>query len=1062
MKLDQKQTRKIIIIAVAALVVIAALVFLLRNVGAGKKPERPITLLSTMEFNQWLGSGGSALTGKETAGTYYFKLAADVKLSKSAVIDNGHTVVIDLNGHTVTGANGKQLQAFLVSEGASLTLKGGAVEMAGADTNGGLIAVDGAGCGLNLENVVLTNTDDTLIGQNLGGGVLLVKSPVEAADNPAVVTISGTTVINGSTSGLRRNGGTICAEGAAQIRMYGGTIQNGVAACSGNVHLADQAKFHMHDGLISGGVAKGKSEMTGLGGNVNVRGKAGFYLYGGSVAGGQAENNGGNIFISNFGADNEEHSLHIYGGKVESGVAKNYGGNIYATDKESVIRVYGGSVEKGVALSGGNFYLESAGLELRGGVLAGQLQSEEIAYGGNVAAFRSQIDVYDGCYVLNGISKSCGGNFYLNNTVMNIYGGTIMSGGTLDYEVNQGGGNLYAAGESIVNLYGGEISGGVSNQNHTPETSAAGGNVMIAEKTQMHMYGGTIKEGMVYGKICRGGSVYVYGQAKGNNAVFHMYSGKIQNGLLNGTMRGMCVAAYSNSNGEAGYGIARLFGGTIQYTGAASNPNRVYSLYSNRGHLYIYESGAYSGIAKSVTRGACPDETHFTEVEKLEATCITPGCTKYTCNTCGDWYEVAGSATGHWDLGGEPVELDGQSGFVKFTCECCGIWYRSEKELEEQKNLAKVEDTVPEPLVYPNYTYTEAPTTQQLRQTAVQAARDLLSVQWCSPEGFGYYKEGSKKFFEYPQKMTFGGVMYSGASAGLFHFLEFYDSATGRFTYPGTADELKMEVGSACTDSLLWSWATVCNSFTGAYHPNELVVKNGFIPVGEYTYNQAIESFAMLSTEDIAKDNGEQTMAKSYAKMLPADILVSSTDIHSMMVIEEPFVLSAPDGSIDLKASYVMIQDQRGGVGSGFYEVEHEDYTVYHSGRISQKFTFAELLEKNYLPVTAAEFLGQDAYEAPQVTVDGEATTLEEMQQLTVTANYPIAVININVLSRDGSMETLERIFFNGLSEDGVPRSYALAGAEALKNVDSTVYGRVIVEVVTSTGQRVNVLQCDI
>ena len=53
------------------------------------------------------------------------------------------------------------------------------------------------------------------------------------------------------------------------------------------------------------------------------------------------------------------------------------------------------------------------------------------------------------------------------------------------------------------------------------------------------------------------------------------------------------------------------------------------------------------------------------------------------------------------------------------------------------------------------------------------------------------------------------------------------------------------------------------------------------------------------------------------------------------------------NGNIDLDESYIVIQDQRGGVGAGFYEVEHDGYTVHHSGRISHTFTFKELMELN-------------------------------------------------------------------------------------------------------------------
>ena len=363
--------------------------------------------------------------------------------------------------------------------------------------------------------------------------------------------------------------------------------------------------------------------------------------------------------------------------------------------------------------------------------------------------------------------------------------------------------------------------------------------------------------------------------------------------------------------------------------------------------------------------------------------------------------------------------------------------------------------TVKNPLPYPDYTFRDTPDTTQLRQTAVQAMRDLLSIEWCSPDGIAYHKKGSKKHFQYPKNMTFGGVMYTGASAGLFHFLEFYDYETGQLLYPGTADELKLDIGSACADSLLWSWATVSNSTSGGFHPNFMVQKNGFIPVGTYEYNASIPSFSLLSTETIISNNGPEIMAESYAQALPADALVSSTDIHAMMVIENPTVVYLADGKIDTASSYIMIQDQRGGIGAGYYDVEHDGYTVHHSGRISEKFTFDMLMEKNYIPMTTAEFVGTKAYDAPTVTVEGgECTSFESLSELSVVSNYPIAVININTKDAKGRITNIDKIFLSGAAETGAPRNYELSDSYPLKQLDPGTCKGIQIEVVSSTGKR--------
>lgn len=1053
-----KNKKTLIILCIVGAIVLAGIGFLLRNLGAGKSAKHPVTIASALDFNSYLGEGGSALTKKSEAGTYYFKLLGDLRLSQTGIIDNGHTVVIDLNGHTLTGNSETPIQAFQVTEGASLTLIDGSLEMAGADANGGLLYVFGGGCHLTLENIHATNTDDSRISDNLTGGVLYVFSPNE--EPPATVELKGDTVLTGTDTGLRKSGGVISAKGSAEIRMYGGTIQNGQAHCAGNIQLADTSKFYMHDGTITGGQAVGSSATTGMGGNVDVRQQARFYLYGGSVSDGQAGRTGGNVFLSCYGKQDDAIGLHLYGGSIRNGSAKNNGGNIFASEKESVVRIYGGEVKAGVAVLGGNIYLEGAGFYMRGGTLAG-IQNSTCANGGNIYATHGSLALYDG-YITAGMSSSCGGNICLEDSSMNIYGGTIFSGATASVDVATGGGNIYAGGASQLNMYGGTVSFGVANLSQVQEVSCAGGNIFIADKSFFQLFGGEISDGLVYGKVSRGGGVYVYGQPAGSYSQFHMYGGTVKNNVLSGTMRGLSIGAYSETNGTRGHGIARVFGGSVLFSGSSTNSQRVYTVYGNHpANMHIIDESAYSGGIRGGLRKACQDPTHYTEIGSGAATCITPAYTKYACDSCGEWYKLAGAPVGHWDLIGEPVALDGEEGWVKFTCEHCGEWYRNPDEYQETEK--KEPDVVPVPMEYPDYTFEEAPTnTMQLRLTAVKAMNDLLSIQWCSPEGIGYNKEGSKKFFEYPRGLTFGGVMYTGASSGLFQFLEYYDYETGRFVYPGPVDEMKMKVGSACTDSLLWSWSTVCNSFSCAYFPSALVPANGFIPVGTYTFDNTIKSYYQLPTSKIVEDNGAETMAWSYAKMQPADILVSSTADHGLMVLESPYVLANPDGTINTAASYVMIQDQRGGVGAGFYDVEHDGYTVCHSGRISQRFSFDELFASHYIPVTAAEFLGEAEYEAPEVTVEGgDYATLADLSKLTISSNYPIALININAVSASGKATNLEKILFNGLEETGAPRSYALAESQVLQEADPS-WSKLQIEVVSATGKRFTPVELDL
>jgi len=368
---------------------------------------------------------------------------------------------------------------------------------------------------------------------------------------------------------------------------------------------------------------------------------------------------------------------------------------------------------------------------------------------------------------------------------------------------------------------------------------------------------------------------------------------------------------------------------------------------------------------------------------------------------------------------------------------------------------------VPNPMEYPDYTFDAKPSTDEMRAMVVKAFKDLLTIEWSTPIGIQYRKTGpvSQKHFQHQPDTIYGGTIYSNASAGLFQFLEFYDFDTGRLYYIGDAEKMKTEIGASCADAMIWGWTAVCNSITGPYYPSTMVYKNGYIPVGFYTYDYEIDSFYKLPTQKIVEDNGDDTMLESYVEMQAGDALVSTPDDHGMMVISRPVVFRHENGDIDTEASYVFIQDQRGGQGAGFYNVEENGYTVQLSGRAKAKFTFKELLDKAYIPVAPAELLGEKEYEFAEVSASGGPfNTVEDLLKGEVSANYPLAVVNVIVADKYGSQHVLERKCFGGAEDSGVPRSYKLDQFECLKTFRESKYNvqtyLVKIEVVLSTGER--------
>ena len=362
---------------------------------------------------------------------------------------------------------------------------------------------------------------------------------------------------------------------------------------------------------------------------------------------------------------------------------------------------------------------------------------------------------------------------------------------------------------------------------------------------------------------------------------------------------------------------------------------------------------------------------------------------------------------------------------------------------------------------YPDYTFSNPPSAMEMRLRAVNAFEDVLSVRWSVPGDLIYNKTGSlsQKTFHYDADTTYAGLFYSSSSTGLFQFLEYYDYETGRICYPGDTEELKETLGASCADALLWGLTAVCNSVTGPYYPACMVYKNGYLPVGNYTYDYDIESFNFLPTPQIIKDNGNDVMVDAYAKVKPGDMITSTTVNHAAMVISYPLVKYKKDGSVDLNKSFITVQDQRGGVGSEFYEREEGSEIIRYSGCVSVEYTFANLLKKGFLPVTTAEFAGTKPYEACTVSIDKKnCKTIDQLRSATISSNYPLAVVNLIVADQFGNQTVMGRHLFNGADRGGVPREFALSELECLKNFADSQFNKpsyiIKVEVVPSTGQR--------
>lgn len=368
---------------------------------------------------------------------------------------------------------------------------------------------------------------------------------------------------------------------------------------------------------------------------------------------------------------------------------------------------------------------------------------------------------------------------------------------------------------------------------------------------------------------------------------------------------------------------------------------------------------------------------------------------------------------------------------------------------------------VPQTMEKPVYTVSENPTTRELREVAVKAMRDMLSIQWSTPKDFMYNKEGavSNKDYRYYINTTYAGLPYADAQTNIYVWYEYYDPKTGVLNMEGDGQWLNDTLGNTCAGSLMWGWSVVCDSLTGKYVNTQMVSKYGCIPVGDYTYNTYISSYYEQSTEEICSLNGMNKIMECYALMQMADAVTSSTAAHTMMAIEDATVVRTADGQIDPSQSYIVIQDQAAGTGDKFYEVSDEQGNILHyTGRTEKKFTFMELYNQDYIPVTTAELAGLEPYTKPEVKFSLEnCTTVSDMLTGAFTSNYPMCMMKLNATDKDGKVINLHTIYFDREDvAEGKARDYRISGDRmaieaALEALESGTY-TITAEVTASTG----------
>lgn len=210
------------------------------------------------------------------------RLTENIVMTKAVTVDNGNSLTIDLNGHTLTAAANSQ--AFRI-QGGALTIEDsigtGVIQGSGTVTgNGGAIWMNGSD-----SNNALTLTDGTIRGFTAtdGGGVYVDGGSFEMSGG----TISACNAANAG-------GGVYVSSGS--FKMSGGSIEDCTAHEGAGVKVyasnGKTASFSMTGGEIQNcntdgvsiyAIGSGTSEFTMTGGTIEDNGGDGVWVDNGSA-----------------------------------------------------------------------------------------------------------------------------------------------------------------------------------------------------------------------------------------------------------------------------------------------------------------------------------------------------------------------------------------------------------------------------------------------------------------------------------------------------------------------------------------------------------------------------------------------------------------------------------------------------------------------------------------------------------------------------------------------------------------------------------------------------------
>ena len=298
----------------------------------------------------------------------------------------------------------------------------------------------------------------------------------------------------------------------------------------------------------------------------------------------------------------------------------------------------------------------------------------------------------------------------------------------------------------------------------------------------------------------------------------------------------------------------------------------------------------------------------------------------------------------------------------------------------------------------------DSTTIEEGRKMVVDFFRYCKTALWIPDTTYEYKIKTANTESEVIQGgVTYGGLPYiSLASGSIYRLMDYMDESTGVVDVLSAG--LKPTLfGNQCSFGSYWGYGRVINSADYNWTKN-MTLKNGFLRLGDYTYDDTLEKFSeSRTTTQILEAHGKEKMFECYALLKAGDgIMYYTTAGHVVMISGDAVVQRDASGKIDPAKSYVTVIDQTPGHNTATNDAGD---TYAFENNVDAKWTFTKLFNGNYIPFTFAEWLGTDPIEASKTEYShtGESITKEQLFKSKVTSNYGMSDIYAVVYDAKGN-----------------------------------------------------------